>query len=110
VSAQPTNAEEWSKEKRIEFVGVCVENVTLDPRVNESFTFTQIYNTCICIRNYFTATYSNDEMTAKGKNYGPQDHLEIVDVTHRCIDHLREIAEEYPKNLDELLPKPNNEI
>jgi hypothetical protein len=94
VSAQPTNAEEWSKEKRIEFVGLCVENVTLDPRVNKSFT----------------ATYTNDEMEAKGKNYGPQDHLEIVDVTHRCIDHLREIAEEYPKNLDELLPKPNNEI
>ena len=104
MAAQPVYAEKWSTEGKAEFVESCVANVTADPSIVQAFTFSQIYNTCILIRNYFDATYTNKEMEIKKRTYGPRDQNEIFAITQQCIDHLRGVADEYPKDLDTLVP------
>jgi len=69
----------------------CIGHATGDPRITARYTFEQIYKTCVCVKDYYTYSYSHEEMTDKLSNYTDAIGEEIAQVTAQCLMNITRI-------------------
>jgi len=88
----------WPQDMQTSFVATCVHRVGMDPNIRAVYKYTQVMDTCRCVKDYLMYNYGEGEIILKMSSSNPQFGGEVQYATTSCLNVLGYSKQKNPDN------------
>jgi hypothetical protein len=78
----------WPQPMQTSFVTACVNRVGMDPNIRAVYKFTQVMDTCRCVKDYLMYNYGENEIKSRMSSYNQTFGGEVQQATVSCLTVL----------------------
>lgn len=88
----------WPNNMQTSFVSACVHRIGMDPNIRAVYKYTQVMNTCRCVKDYLMFNYEENEIKLKMNSYNQTFGGEVQYATVSCLNVLGYTQKKSPDN------------